>query len=65
MRVIILTIVTDFDINFSDLFLDGKLYENISVYDISHKTSISPKQLCIRFNKIDEFIRVHRGEFTC
>ena len=25
MRVIILTIVTDFDINFSDLFLDGKL----------------------------------------
>ena len=30
--------------NFSDILLDEKLYENISVYDISYKTSTGPKQ---------------------
>ena len=33
------------DINSSDILLDRKLYENISVYDISHKTSVGPKPL--------------------
>ena len=35
-------IINDIDINFSDIFLDEKLYENISVYDISYKTSANP-----------------------
>ena len=33
------------DINSSDILLDRKLYENISVYDISYKTSVGPKPL--------------------
>ena len=33
-----------------------KLYENISVYDISYKTATGPKPLRIKFNKIDGFI---------
>ena len=36
-------IIRDFDINFSDILLNEKLYENISVYDISYKTSTGPK----------------------
>ena len=45
----------------SNILLDKKLYENISVYDFSYKTG--PKSLRIRFNKIDRFIRVCGGEF--
>ena len=55
-------IFRDFDINF-DILLHKKLYENISVYDISYKTSMDPKPLRIRFDKIDRFIRVRGGEF--
>ena len=51
-------IIRGFDIN-----LDEKLYENISVYDVSYKTSTGPKPLRIRFNKIDGFIRIRLGEF--
>ena len=43
-------------INFSNILLDKKLYENISVYTISYKTPTGPKPLCIRFDKIDGFI---------
>ena len=53
----------DRDINFSNILLYKKLYENISVYDISYKTSTGPKPLWIRFDKIDQFIRVRGGEF--
>ena len=38
--------------------LDKKLYVNISVYEISYKTSTSPKPLRIRFDTIDGFIMV-------
>ena len=50
---------------FDDIIKDynKKLYENISAYDISYKTSTGPKPLHIRFNKIDEFIRVRGGKF--
>ena len=51
-------IIKDVDIYFSDILLDEKLYENISVYDISYKTSTGPKPLGIRFDKIDGFVRV-------
>ena len=47
----------------SDILLDKKLYENISVYDISYKTSTSAKPLRTRFDKIVGFIRVPGGEF--
>ena len=53
----------DVDIYFSDILLDEKLYENISVYQISYKTSTGPKPLQIRFDKIDGFIRVCGDEF--
>ena len=35
------------DINFDNILLDEKLYECISVYDISYKTSTGPKPLRI------------------
>ena len=56
-------ITRDFDINFDNILLKEKLYENISVYDISYKTSTGEKPLRIRFDKIDEFIRVRGDEF--
>ena len=52
----------DININFSDILLDEKLYENISVYHISYKTSAAPKPLSIRFNKINGFIMVLDGK---
>ena len=39
--------------------LDKKLYENVSVYNISYKTQTDPKLLHIQFNKIDGFIISH------
>ena len=56
-------IIRDFDNNFDNILLDEKLYENISVYDISYKTSTGTKPLPIRFSKIDGFIKVHGGDF--
>ena len=56
-------IIRDFGINFDDILLDKKIYENISVYEISYKTSTSLKPLRIRFDIINGFIRVCGGEF--
>ena len=50
------------DINFSNILLDKKLYENNSVDDISHKTSTGPKPLRIRLDKIDGFIIILDGK---
>ena len=36
-------IIKDIDINFSDILLDERFYKNISVYDISCKTSTGTK----------------------
>ena len=55
-------IIKDIDINFHNILLDEKLYQNVSVYNISYETSVGPKPLRIRFGKIDEFIRVRGGE---
>ena len=38
--------------DYSDILLDEKLYENISVYVISYKTSTGLKALRIRFDKM-------------
>ena len=55
-------IIKDRDTYLVDILLDEKLYENISVYNISYKTSMSPKSLRIWFDKIDGFIRVRGHE---
>ena len=47
----------------SNISLDKKLYENISVYDISYKISVGPKTLGNRFDKLDGFIRVSGDKF--
>ena len=49
-------IINDTKINFSNILLYKKLYENISVYNISYKTLTGPKPLRIRFDKKDGFI---------
>ena len=54
--------IYDTDINFSNISLDKKLYENISVYEILYKTSSGPKALSIRFDKIDGFIIILDGK---
>ena len=47
----------------ADILLDEKIYENISVYNISYKALIGPKPLTIRLDKIDGFIRFRGSEF--
>ena len=49
-------IINGSKVSFSNILLDKKLYENISVYNISCKTPTGPKPLRIRFDKIDGFI---------
>ena len=44
-------------INFSNILLNKKLYENISSYNNSYKSPAGPKPLHIRFNKIDVLIK--------
>ena len=48
-------IINGTKINFSNILLNKKLYENTSVYNISYKCPTGPKPLCIRFDKIDGF----------
>ena len=48
----------DFDLD--NIFVDEKSYENILVYNISYK-SFGAKLLRIRFDKVDEFVRVCDG----
>ena len=48
-------IINGTKINFSNILLNKKLYENISVYNILCKNPIGPKTLRIRFDKIDGF----------
>ena len=62
MLVVIYVTINCTDINFSNILLDKKLYENISVYGITYRTSTGPKTLRIRFDKIDEFIIIIDGK---
>ena len=55
-------IINGTKINFSNILLDKKLYENISVYNILYKTSTGPKPLHIRFDKTNGFIIVLDGK---
>ena len=36
-------------------------YENILIYDISYKSFMGAKPLCIRFDKVDRFIETFDG----
>ena len=49
------------DFNLDNILIHEKSYENILVYNISYKTLIDSKPLHIRFDKINEFIRVYDG----
>ena len=42
--------------NFCIIWLNKKLYENISMYKVSYRTPTGPKPLRIRFNEIGRFI---------
>ena len=45
--------------DFDNILSDENSYENIFVYEMSYKTLITAKSLCIRFDKVDGFIRVY------
>ena len=51
--------IEHFDLD--NILKDEISYENILVYIISYKSLIDSKSLSIRFNKVDEFIRIHDG----
>ena len=55
----------DSEFDLSDTLLDEKLYKkkfrNILIYDISYKISAGAKPFCVRFNKIDGFIKTYNG----
>ena len=47
------------DIDFDNILLDEKSYQNTLIYDISYKIFIGAKPLCIIFNKVDGFVKVY------
>ena len=49
-------IINGTKINFGNILLIKKLYENISAYNISYKSPTCPKPLRIKFDKINGFI---------
>ena len=51
--------IEDFDLD--NILIDEKSYKNILVCNISYKSLIDYKSLLIRFDEIDEFIRVYDG----
>ena len=58
--IILMTIkLEDFDID--NILIDEKSHKNVLIYDISFKTLIGPKPLCVRFDKIDGFTRIYDG----
>ena len=59
IRAIIMTTIEIEDYDFYNILLAEKLYETFFIHDISYKFLISAKSLGIRFDKVDEFIRVY------
>ena len=49
--------IEDFDLD--NILINEKSYKNILVYNILYKILTDSKPLCIRFDKIDGFIRVY------
>ena len=57
-------IMRDIDIYSGDILFEEKsykTYENILIYDISHKVFMGSILLHIRFDKIDGFIKIYDG----
>ena len=53
------------DFGEDSLLIDENTYKNILVCDILYKVLIDPKPLCIRFDKVDGFIRVYDENRLC
>ena len=51
--------IEDFDLD--NILIDQKSNESILVLKISYKNLITAKPLRIRFDKVDEFIRLYDG----
>ena len=44
------------DFDFENIFLDKKLNENFFICDLSQKTLVGAKSLCIKFDKLDRLL---------
>ena len=49
------------DLDFDNILINERSYKNILAYNISYKTLIGAKRLRIRFDNVNEFIRVYDG----
>ena len=49
------------DINSGNILSDKKLYKNILIYDVSYKTFMGSVPMCIRLERVDEFIKTFDG----
>ena len=47
--------------DFNNILIDERSYEYILIYNISYNTLIGAKSFRIRFDKVEEFIRVYDG----
>ena len=54
--LLLFDIINGTKINFSNIVLDKKICENISVQNISYKTQTGPKPLSTRFDELNGFI---------
>ena len=50
--IILMTLKTE-DFDLDNILIDEKSCKNILVYNISHKTLMSSKLMCIRFDKVN------------
>ena len=57
---VILLMTTKFKgFDFDNVLVDEKPHENVLIYNISHETWLILNSLRIRFNQINELIRIH------
>ena len=49
------------DFNFGNVLIDEKSYKNVLVYNIPYKILIGAIPLCVKFDKVEGFIRVYDG----
>ena len=61
LKKVILKIMEVHDINVDRILLDEKSYKNILVYNVLYKKFMDAKPLRIRFNKVDDIIKLYDG----
>ena len=61
LKKVILKIMEVHDINVDRILLDEKSYKNILVYNILYKKFMDAKPFRIRFNKVDDIIKLYDG----